>query len=109
MGVGPGNVNRIRSKSVAEPIPAHVRACDAQLHRVLERVVFSRHLNPTNAPEAQERFLGGAIARFEYVPVPDVEGVLAELEHALPDGDHPAATLVRKAVESVSGKPAPVR
>jgi hypothetical protein len=101
MGVGPGNVNRIRSPSVAEPIPAHVRTCDAQLHRVLERVAFSRYLNPTNAPEAHERFLGGAAARFEYLPFPDPDDVLAELEHALPDGDHPAATLVRKSVESV--------
>jgi hypothetical protein len=101
MGFGPGNVNRIRSQSVAEPIPAHVRSCDAQLHRVLERIAFSRYLNPTNAPEAHVRFVAGGIARFEYLPFPDVDDVLAELEDALPDGDHPSATLVRKSVESV--------
>ena len=86
---------------MAEQIPAHVRTCDAQLHRVLERVAFSRFLNPTNGPEARETLLAGRIARFEYLPFPEAEEVLAELEKALPDGDHPAADLVRRSVESV--------
>jgi hypothetical protein len=101
MGVRPRIVNRIRGDSVAEPIPAHVRACDEQLHRVLERVAFSRFLNPTNGPAAHDTFRRGGIAKFDYLPFPQVEEVLEELEGALPEGDHPAADLVRRSVESV--------
>jgi hypothetical protein len=93
--------SRIRCASVAEPIPAHVRACDAQLHAILERVAFSRFLNPMNGPEAYRMFLDGGPTRFEYLPFPEPDELLAELERALPEGDHPAAELVRRSVDSV--------
>lgn len=77
-------------------IPAPVRHADAVHHAILERVPFSRHLNPLNAPEARRAFLSGRVAAppFRYLPLEEADALLAELDAAEPPRDHPAGALV---------------
>lgn len=77
-------------------IPPAVRHADAVHHAILERVPFSRHLNPLNAPEARRAFLAGRSPAppFRYQPLSDAEDLLRELDAAEPPRDHPAGALV---------------
>ena len=51
-------------------IPEPVLAADEALYSLLQRVAFSRHLNPSNGREAREAFEAGAHAPpFTYVPL----------------------------------------
>ena len=78
-----------------ERIPPEVLRADEVHHEVLQRVVFSRHLNPTNAPAARAAFEAGAEAPpFEYAPIPEVDELLRRLDAVEPPRDHPAGALV---------------
>jgi hypothetical protein len=66
----------------------------------LQRVAFSRHLNPTNAPAARRRFRDGAEAPpFEYQPLVEADALLRELDAVDPPRDHPAGMLVGRCIE----------
>ena len=76
-------------------IPAPVLHADRVRHGVLQRVAFSRHLNPHNADAARRAFVRGAEAPpFEYIPLLEADDVLRALDAAEPPRDHPAGALV---------------
>ena len=80
---------------MAPEIPEPVLSADRVRHRILEDVAFSRHLNPCNAEAARRIFLRGAEAPpFEYIPLPDADGLLATMDRHEPPRDHPAGALV---------------
>ncbi len=68
---------------------------DAALYAVLERVAFSRYLNPTNVTEARKAFRAGAKSPpFTYQTLDQADEILKELDKAEAPRDHPAGTLV---------------
>ncbi len=81
-------------------IPRPILDADAAHHAILQRVVFSRHLNPCNADEARRMFLRGAEAPpFEYVPLVQADDLLRRLDEAEPPRDHPAGALVGRCID----------
>ena len=84
-------------------IPAPVLAADRVHHEVLQRVVFSRHLNPINEAAARQAFERGAEAPpFEYNPVPESDALLDTLASAAPPVEHPAGALVARCLEETA-------
>jgi hypothetical protein len=76
-------------------IPAPVLRADAALYAILERVAFSRYLNPNNAPQARLEFQAGAEAPpFTYEPLDQAEEILQKLDDTDPPRSHPAGALV---------------
>lgn len=84
-------------------LPDDVREADRQHHAVLQRVHFSRHLNPTNAEAARRAFRKGAEAPpFSYRPLQDADEILAHLEDITPHPGHPAGELVTRCIEGTA-------
>ena len=76
-------------------IPEPVLRADGALYAILERVAFSRYLNPTNAAEARTAFRAGHSAPpFEYHTLDQADDILRELDATEPPRDHPAGSLV---------------
>lgn len=77
-------------------IPEPVLHADRVHHRILQRVPFSRHLNPINALAARRAFLARRTEGppFSYLPLVEADDLLAELDAAEPPRDHPAGVLV---------------
>lgn len=77
-------------------IPAAVLDADRVHHEILERVAFSRYLNPANGPAARRTFLAGRTAAppFEYQPLLEADVLLATLDRVEPPRDHPAGAIV---------------
>ena len=83
-------------------IPEPVLAADEALYSLLQRVAFSRHLNPSNGREAREAFEAGAHAPpFTYVPLDDPDALRRALDDAEPPRDHPAGVLVGQCVDGI--------
>lgn len=71
-------------------LPAPLIAADLSLHRLLQTISFSPHLNPVNIDEARVAFLGGAAAPpFQYAPPPWADAALRTLDGIQPPLDHP--------------------
>lgn len=71
-------------------LPPELIDADRSLHRLLETISFSPHLNPINIDEARRAFLAGAVAPpFEYAPAPWAEEVIQTLDAIRPPLDHP--------------------
>ena len=69
---------------------------------MLQRVAFSRHLNPTNVSEARAAFSKGAEAPpFVYQPLDMADQLLRELDSIEPQRDHPAGALVGKSIDGI--------
>lgn len=84
-------------------IPAQLLDADRVHHEILERVVFSRHLNPINESAARQAFERGAPAPpFEYNPVPEPGELVRALEAAAPPTDHPAGALVARCLDETA-------
>ena len=80
----------------------NVLAADEALYSLLQRVAFSRHLNPSNGREAREAFEAGAHAPpFTYVPLDDPDALRRALDDAEPPRDHPAGVLVGQCVDGI--------
>lgn len=85
---------------VTAELPAPVRLADEQHYQILQRVPFSRHLNPNNAREAQRAFRAGAEAPpFSYNPLLEADELLWTLEKIRPPADHPAGALVARLID----------
>ena len=83
-------------------IPEPILAADEALYSLLQRVAFSRHLNPSNGRKAREAFEAGSHAPpFSYVPLEDPDGLRRALDDAEPPRDHPAGVLVGRCVDGV--------
>jgi len=83
-------------------IPAPVLEADEALYTLLQRVAFSRHLNPYNAREARQAFKRGLDAPpFEYQPLDDAAGLREALASMQPSRDHPAGALVGACIDGV--------
>lgn len=82
-------------------LPASVRAADRAHHALLEEVVFSRHLNPTNAEEARRAFVRERrdAPPFRYLPLPDADGLRRRLDALQPPRSHPAGALVARCID----------
>jgi len=69
---------------------------------MLQRVAFSRYLNPLNAAEARRNFTKGAEAPpFVYQPLDIADELMRELDEMEPNRDHPAGALIGKSIDSV--------
>jgi hypothetical protein len=69
---------------------------------MLQRVAFSRYLNPVNVVEARNAFTKGAEAPpFIYQPLESADQLLRELDAMEPERDHPAGALVGKSIDGV--------
>lgn len=91
------------SGAVITDIPAPVRLADEHHHRILRRIPFSRHLNPSNVREARHAFRGGAQAPpFRYQPLIEADALLRELDDICPPDDHPAGALVARTIQSTA-------
>lgn len=76
-------------------LPAPVVRADHARHQILERVAFSRYLNPRNAESARRAFLRGASSPpFAYHPLVEADDLLRILDANEPPRDHPAGALV---------------
>lgn len=76
-------------------LPDDVLRADRVHHEILERVHFSRHLNPANMAEARQRFLRGERSPpFEYQPLDEADALLRRLDAVEPRRDHPAGALI---------------
>ena len=83
-------------------IPKPIRHADQTLHRILEGVSFSRHLNPTNVQEARQIFSSGAASPpFVYHPLHQADDLLRTLDEAEPPRDHPAGEIVGECMNSI--------
>ena len=80
-------------------IPEPIRHADHALHEILERVSFSRHLNPINVQEARAEFHEGAESPpFEYQPLTVADDLLRTLDKVDPPRDHPAGEIVGECI-----------
>lgn len=92
-----------RREKLNVSIPPPVLEADRVHHAVLERVVFSRHLNPANEAAARAAFDRGAAAPpFEYQPLLGADALLAELAAARPPADHPAGALMCRCLDETA-------
>jgi hypothetical protein len=83
-------------------IPKPIRHADQTLHRILEGVSFSRHLNPTNVQEARQAFNDGAeTPPFVYHPLHEADDLLKTLDAVEPPRDHPAGEIVGECINSI--------
>ncbi len=82
------------------PIPEPIRAADIALFELLQRVAFSRYLNPTNAQAARSKFRAGdKTPPFEYQPLSEADDLLRLLDAVDPPRDHPAGVLVGECID----------
>ena len=89
--------------SVSTEIPAPVRIADERHHRILQRIPFSRHLNPCNVREARHAFRAGAnTPPFRYQPLSEADDLLRELDAICPSDDHMAGALVASTIQSTA-------
>ncbi len=89
--------------TVSTEIPAPIRSADERHHRILERIPFSRHLNPSNVREARHAFHSGAKAPpFSYQPLLEADDLLRELDEICPTDEHPAGALVGATIQSTA-------
>lgn len=79
--------------------PEPLMQVDLALHRLHQRHIYSRHLNPLNAREAWMAFQRGAPVRFEYQPALWADEELRLLEGLRPPLDHPFGPLLARSVE----------
>lgn len=85
---------------VKPSIPESVLRADRVHHELLEQVVFSRHLNPENEPQARAAFRAGAEAPpFVYRPLAEADELLRRLDAAEPPRDHPAGELLGRCMD----------
>lgn len=83
-------------------IPEPVLTADRALHALLQRVAFSRYLNPCNVAEARQSFKKkGGPPPFEYHPLEDAPELLRSLDAMSPRRDHPAGALVGECIDGV--------
>lgn len=83
-------------------IPAPALEADEALYTLLQRVAFSRHLNPHNVRQAKQAFSRGLDAPpFEYQPLDDADGLRRALDEMQPPRDHPASELVGACIDGV--------
>lgn len=83
-------------------IPKDTLAADQKIQKLLETVSFSRHLNPINVQQAYRAFnAGSSIPPFEYIPLPDPDGILAFLTNINPQSSHPASDLIKEKIQSI--------
>jgi len=83
-------------------IPEPVLEADKALYSLLQRVAFSRHLNPSNGRKARLAFEAGSHSPpFSYVPLDDPDGLRRALDNAEPPRDHPAGVLVGRCVDGI--------
>jgi hypothetical protein len=83
-------------------IPEPIRRSDEALHALLQRVAFSRYLNPSNVAEARLAFRDGAEAPpFAYHSLDIAQDLMRELDSFEPPRDHPAGVLVGSAMDGV--------
>lgn len=76
-------------------LPEQVVRADQVRHEILEKVAFSRYLNPHNAEAARRAFVRGADAPpFAYHTLSDADTLLRLLDDHEPPRDHPAGALV---------------
>ena len=61
-------------------LPPSVVETDLALHRLFERVVFSRYLNPLNSRDAQADFALGEPPRYRYQPADWADDELRALD-----------------------------
>ncbi|MBK9644314.1 MAG: DUF1704 domain-containing protein [Deltaproteobacteria bacterium] len=80
-------------------LPPSVVETDLALHRLFERVVFSRYLNPLNSRDAQADFALGEPPRYRYQPADWADDELRALDALRPPEDHPFGPLLRRAIE----------
>jgi hypothetical protein len=84
-------------------IPAPVLEADEALYSLLQRVAFSRHLNPSNIRAARHAFIEGAEAPpFTYQPLEDADVLRATLDKIQPPRDHPTGALVGACIDGVA-------
>ncbi len=83
-------------------IPAPVLAADEALHTLLQRIAFSRHLNPLNVAEARKEFKrNGGPPKFKYQPLTEASELLRSLDAMQPPRDHPAGELIGECIDGV--------
>lgn len=83
-------------------IPKDTLQADKKIQQLLETISFSKHLNPINVQQAYRKFISGSsIPPFEYIPLPDPDGILAFLTNIHPQSDHPASSLIKEKIQSI--------
>jgi len=98
-----GDALGVRVSDVRASIPEPIRLADQRHHEILQRVPFSRHLNPINSHEARRAFRNGAAAPpFRYNPLSEADTLLWELDRIRPPTDHPAGALVARILDGTT-------
>lgn len=88
---------------VRAAIPEPILRADQRHHEILQRIPFSRHLNPINSHEARRAFRSGMLAPpFRYNPLSEADALLWELERIRPPTDHPAGALVARILDGTA-------
>jgi hypothetical protein len=88
---------------MGSPLPDALLEADRALHRMLEAVRFSRHLNPVNVPEARAAFLAGAdVPPFVYAPATWADDLLAALAALRIPRAHPLGEEVGRVADGVA-------
>jgi hypothetical protein len=89
--------------AVRDDIPEPIRIADQRHHEILQRVPFSRHLNPINSHEARRAFRAGMPAPpFRYNPLTEADALLRELDRIRPPTDHPAGVLIARILDGTA-------
>lgn len=89
--------------AVRVDIPASVLRADQRHHEILQRVPFSRYLNPVNSYEARRAFHSGMHSPpFLYNPLVEADALLWELDLIRPPTDHPAGQLVARILDGTA-------
>ncbi|MEE2752045.1 MAG: tyrosine/phenylalanine carboxypeptidase domain-containing protein [Myxococcota bacterium] len=82
-------------------LPSEIIEADQALHRLYERISFSRYLNPTNIMEARQAFKEGFEAPpFEYLQADWAEEEIAMLDSLVVPATHPFGILLIDAIAS---------
>ena len=88
---------------VRAEIPAPILHADQRHYEILQRIPFSRHLNPINSHEARRAFRSGMHAPpFRYNPLTEADALLWELDRIRPPTDHPAGALLARILDGTA-------